>query len=66
MNDRPDGRQDPRVGLCGNCRHARPIQSDRGSRFWLCERSRTDPAFPKFPPLPVRTCGGYEPESETK
>ena len=36
------------------------IKSDRGARFWLCERSRTDPAFPRFPPLPVRACAGYE------
>jgi hypothetical protein len=65
MNDRPDRRQDPSVGLCAACRHARQIRSDRGSRFWLCERSRTDPAFPKFPPLPVRACVGYEPEETT-
>jgi len=62
MNDRPDVRQDPRVGLCADCRHARIVTSDRDARFWLCERSRTDPAFPRFPPLPVRACTGYEPK----
>jgi len=61
MNDRPDGRQDLQVGLCSVCRHGRVIRSDRGARFWLCERSRTDPMFPKFPPLPVRACAGFEP-----
>jgi len=61
MNDRPDLQQDlSRAGLCASCRHGRVIESDRGSRFWLCERSRTDPSFPRFPPLPVRTCRGYE------
>jgi hypothetical protein len=36
------------------------IESRKGSRFVLCERSRTDPAFPRYPPLPVVRCGGYE------
>jgi hypothetical protein len=64
MNDRADGRQDLALaGLCATCRHARVILSDRGARFWLCERSRTDPAYRKFPPLPVRQCPGYEAEA---
>jgi hypothetical protein len=29
----------------------------------MCERSKTDPAYPKYPRLPVRECLGYEPES---
>jgi hypothetical protein len=38
------------------------VQSAKGSEFWLCERSLTDPAhFPKYPALPVRACAGYEP-----
>ncbi len=49
------------VGLCAACAHARVVESRRGSRFWLCERSRTDPAFPRYPPLPVLACRGYEP-----
>lgn len=48
-----------KVGLCATCRHARRIESARGSVFWLCELSRTDPRFPKYPPLPVRACAGY-------
>lgn len=51
---------DPRVGLCGSCRHARPVATPR-STFWLCERSRTDPRFEKYPRLPVLECPGYEP-----
>ena len=49
-------------GLCASCAHHRRIESDRGSVFWLCERSASDPRFPKYPPLPVRACAGYEPE----
>jgi hypothetical protein len=50
----------PFPGLCGACRHARIIASKRGSRFWLCERSRTDPRFPRYPGLPVLRCAGFE------
>jgi hypothetical protein len=36
------------------------IESERGSVFYLCQRSRTDPAYPKYPRLPVLRCAGYE------
>jgi hypothetical protein len=26
----------------------------------MCERSLTDPSFPRYPRLPVLTCRGYE------
>ena len=48
------------VGLCLHCRHARIVVSRAESRFYLCERSRTDPAYPKYPRLPVLRCDGYE------
>ena len=48
------------VGLCARCRHARQVPTPRAT-FWLCERSATDPAYPKYPRLPVRTCPGFEP-----
>jgi hypothetical protein len=50
-----------RVGLCFVCRHATIVESSRGSRFYLCERSRTDPRFPRYPALPVVECIGWEP-----
>jgi hypothetical protein len=53
-NPRPD------VGLCALCTHAAVIVSDRGSRFYRCERSKTDPRFPRYPPLPVVACIGYD------
>jgi hypothetical protein len=28
--------------------------------FYLCQRSVTDPDFPKYPRIPVRACRGYE------
>jgi len=48
------------IGLCADCRFMRVIESDRGSTFYLCERSTTDPRFPKYPRLPVLRCAGYE------
>ena len=48
------------VGLCPLCLHARKIESGRGSVFWLCERSKGDPHFRKYPPLPVTQCDGFE------
>ncbi|HET7471730.1 MAG TPA: hypothetical protein VFJ71_01265 [Candidatus Limnocylindrales bacterium] len=48
-------------GLCATCHHARLVVSGKGSRFVLCERSRTDPAFPRYPRLPVLACLGFEP-----
>jgi hypothetical protein len=51
----------PAAGLCDSCRHQRLIRNTRGSTFSLCERSRTDPGYPRYPRLPVRTCRGHEP-----
>jgi hypothetical protein len=59
MPDTPPGFE-PRVGLCSLCVHARRVESGKGSRFWLCELSRQDPRFPKYPPLPVVECAGFE------
>lgn len=49
------------TGLCDRCLHARRVTSAKGSAFVLCGRSVTDPRFPKYPPLPVVRCAGYEP-----
>jgi hypothetical protein len=48
-------------GLCGRCRNARLVVSGRGSRFILCELSRADPRFPRYPSLPVIACAGFTP-----
>jgi hypothetical protein len=39
------------------------VRTGRGSVFTLCERSRTDSSFPKYPRVPVTECRGYEPRS---
>ena len=35
--------------------------NDRGSTFLLCERSRFDDSFARYPSLPVLRCPGFEP-----
>jgi len=51
-----------RAGLCPDCACGRRIESARGSTFYLCERSSTDPSYPKYPRLPVLACPGYSPK----
>jgi hypothetical protein len=51
---------DATVGLCASCLHARVMRSDRESVFYLCELSRSNLHFPKYPRLPVLVCSGYE------
>lgn len=57
----PDERS--RAGLCADCLHARKIKSERGSQFYLCELSKSDSSFPKYPRLPVIQCTGYKQEA---
>lgn len=58
------GMPDP-IGLCATCRHARVVQSSRGSTFYLCRLAETDSRFAKYPRLPVLRCAGYESSEET-
>lgn len=54
----------PMVGLCESCRHTRVVETRTGSRFYLCGLSAVDPAFPRYPRLPVLACRGYTPAAE--
>jgi hypothetical protein len=49
-----------RNGLCDRCVHQTVVRNTRGSSFSLCERSKTDPRYPKYPRVPVGECRGYE------
>ncbi len=50
----------PPPGLCATCRWQRVVRNTRGSSFSLCERSKVDDRFPKYPRIPVVACPGYE------
>ena len=69
MTDRADfnfpGLRDP-IGLCAACRHARIVQSARGSTFYLCRLAESDPRFSRYPRLPVLRCAGYQPAVKTE
>jgi hypothetical protein len=56
-----ENRERLRIGLCFDCCHHRLVPGGR-STFYLCRKSFTDPAFPKYPHLPVVACGGYQPQ----
>jgi hypothetical protein len=56
----------PDFGLCDSCRHQRLVRNTRGSTFSLCERSRTDDRFPKYPRVPVLACPGHEPGPDAR
>ncbi len=47
------------IGLCAACAHGRAVVSGRGSTFWLCQLSVSDPRFSKYPRLPVLRCAGF-------
>jgi hypothetical protein len=36
------------------------------SAFSLCRRSRDDQRFPKYPPIPVMRCAGFEATDEER
>ena len=55
----------PDAGLCDSCAHQRLVPNTRGSTFSLCQRSRNDERFPRYPRLPVLDCVGHEPREES-
>jgi hypothetical protein len=50
--------------LCDTCAHQQEVRNTRGSVFSLCTRSREDPAYPRYPRVPVLSCRGYEPKEQ--
>ena len=49
-----------KAGLCDSCRHQKLIRNTRGSTFSMCELSKADKGYPKYPRLPVKRCPGWE------
>ena len=53
-------------GLCGQCEHSRIVRNDRGSTFTLCSLSKLNPAYGRYPMLPVLTCDGFVSRTESE
>jgi hypothetical protein len=54
------------AGMCDSCRHQKLIRTGRGSVFSMCERSKAEPGYPKYPRVPVLACAGYERRREER
>jgi hypothetical protein len=48
------------AGLCDSCVHQQLVHTTRGSTFSLCQRSKTETEYAKYPRLPVLRCPGHE------
>gem|GEM_PF-1108642 len=46
-------------GICSTCVFQSLVHTTRGSTFSLCERSREDSRYPRYPRVPVNACSGY-------
>jgi hypothetical protein len=62
--DSAPGWSNEKAGLCFSCRFVRKVESSRGSIFYLCRRSEEDPAYERYPRLPVIQCSGFDPDPE--
>lgn len=63
MKDVPGARAGDRrspldLSLCPSCVHVRFVDTAR-SRFLMCELSRVEPRYPKYPPQPILACPGH-------
>jgi len=45
--------------MCDRCVHQQRVATSR-STYSLCLRSRADPRYAKYPPIPVIRCAGYQ------
>jgi hypothetical protein len=52
--------------LCETCQNVQEVLTPKGSRFLLCRLSRSDAAFPKYPPQPVVRCDGHRTGEKTE
>ncbi len=59
-SDNSKSRNTMTPSLCETCAWMREIITPKGSRFLLCQLSKSDPAYPKYPPQPIVRCGGYQ------
>ncbi len=51
------------TGLCGQCAHVLVRPTRRGTTYLRCGLAADNPAYPKYPRLPVLSCPGFRAES---
>jgi hypothetical protein len=49
----------PPPGLCERCANVKTVETRKGSRFFLCTLSESDPRYPRYPRIPVLRCRGF-------
>jgi hypothetical protein len=54
------------AGLCDHCANVHVIENRRGSRFYRCRLADVDPAFVRYPTLPVVSCSGFVPAEPSR
>jgi len=52
------------AGLCERCAHHLTQTSARGGVFHRCARADDDERFPRYPPIPVAACAGFETDAD--
>ena len=62
--DTAPGSGNEKAGLCRSCLFVRLVQTGHGSTFYLCRKSEKDPAYVRYPRLPVLRCAGFKPDQE--
>ena len=54
----------PMDSLCTTCEYVRKVVTGTGSVFLMCELSRSDARYAKYPPQSVVRCSGYSQRTE--
>jgi hypothetical protein len=52
--------------LCETCAWMREVVTPKRSRFLLCQLSKPDTDYPKYPPQPVVRCVDYRKKEQTE
>jgi len=46
--------------ICNFCVFLRITKNERGGVFYMCQRSKIEAHFPKYPHQPMIKCAGFE------
>lgn len=57
---KPESKPKINPGLCGTCASMRDVVNENGHHYFLCNLSKMDVRYPKYPKLPMVNCDGYK------